>query len=163
VTIPAGAWTARNLAAGLTAFPRPGAFTQSGAGAPEGVEAWVKSWTIYQYDLPVGLCPILTENYPEIRPPDRAFISESNRLTTSEALSELAALEPGQRVPRELDDRFATIAADRRKERWVEQLLYFPLIRGAAVWANPFASMGWPAEIDAVPVQKWWSAFRWSR
>ena len=148
VAIPAGIWTSRNLAAGLSAV-RPGAFTVSGAGAPEGVEAWVKSWTLYQYDLPIGLWPLLTESYQEIHPPDRAYMNDVHRQQTLAALAELSSLTPGQPVPQGLYDRFAAFAADRRVARRAEQWVPYPVIRGVAVWANPFASMGWPVEIDA--------------
>lgn len=138
LAVPLAAWTTRNINAGLSPLP-PMAVTSTGNPAPPGVLKWMGTWVRSQYDLPLSVWPLLTENYTGIRPP-------SNQ--GEGAIKLLARLVDGGAPPGPtLDREFAALADAIRAERPSEQFVVLPLARAAALWLSPFPSLGLPSEV----------------
>jgi 4-amino-4-deoxy-L-arabinose transferase-like glycosyltransferase len=139
--LPAGLWWARSVAAGLPSVP-PLGLTSAGDPAPPGVLQWMGTWVGGQYELPYSVWPLVTADYTAIRTPDR--IHNANEAHLIEALR---ALPVGAPVPSELDRQFGVLASEVRASHPWQQRLVLPLQRAGSMWSNPYASMGWPAEV----------------
>ena len=145
VAIPYGAWTLRSMSADLPPFP-PFGLTDEGEQLAPGTLEWMGTWVASPYDLPNSVWPLVTGDYGNIQPPDRAFTDAEERQLVGELLAQLRQIKPGP-VPDQVDAAFSDLAALRRGNHTVYLRLGLPLRRAAEMWFSPFPSMGWPAEV----------------
>jgi len=143
--IPYGAWTLRSVSADLPLLPPYGLTDEGGQLAP-GTLKWMGTWVASPYDLPNSVWPLVTGDYGNIKPPDRAFTNADERQLVGDLLAQLKNSELEQ-VPDHVDAAFADLAALRHSEHQVFLRLGLPLRRAAEMWLSPLPSMGWPGEI----------------
>tara|TARA_Y100001934_G_scaffold282967_2_gene399598 strand:+ start:7223 stop:8704 length:1482 start_codon:yes stop_codon:yes gene_type:complete len=147
VCIPVAGWAVRSMAHGLPSTP-PYGVKPDGATLPKGMLSWIATWLDDQYELRTSAWALVHWDYKGFQPPDDAYADAQERQLLEPLLEELRNTRQGQSVPAWVDDEFAAIADLRRRERPFDQYLFLPLRRSVALWANPFASMGWPTEIS---------------
>jgi len=145
--MPVAGWAARCIYVGLPLTP-PFGLTKSGEQLPQGILAWMGTWIVNQYELPSSVWPLVTGKYTDLHLPDRAVADVEERARIDMLLMQLKAVH-GTSVPDAIDDKFREIANARRARDPLQQWLFLPLRRLVTIWSNPFASMGWPAELDA--------------
>ena len=141
-SIPATAWWARSINAGLSDFP-PFGLTSTGEEAPQGVLDWMGTWVNNQYQLPKSVWPLVTGNYFDIDPPSKNIRDE----TTGKLVDKLTQLPEGSTVPLELDKDFAELAKIWKKDHLLQNWVGLPIQRAFNMWLNPFPSIGWPGEV----------------
>jgi len=145
--IPYGAWTLRSVSADLPPLP-PYGLTSDGEQLAPGTLEWMGTWVASPYDLPNSVWPLVTGDYGNIQPPDRAFADAEERQFVGELLAQLRQVEPGP-VPDQVDAAFSDLAALRRGNHTVYLRLGLPLRRAAEMWFSPLPSMGWPGEVGS--------------
>lgn len=147
IAIPYGAWTLRSVAADLPPLP-PYGLTIAGEPLAPGTLKWMGTWVASPYDLPISVWPLVTGDYENIQPRDRAFSNADERELVGDLLAQLNTVEHG-RVPDQVDAAFGDLAAKRRSENRVYLALGLPLRRAAEMWFSPLPSMGWPGEVGS--------------
>lgn len=150
VALPLGIWSVRSIALDLP-FPPPLTISAQAEtlDSPQGLFAWLRTWTANQYELQTTLWPALALNYSEIDVPERAFVDDVERDRVALLLRELAGRD-GEPMPQEVDAAFAELAAARRSARPWERWLSTPIRRVLWMSLNPLTSLGWPSNAEAV-------------
>jgi hypothetical protein len=106
------------------------------------------TWVASPYDLPISVWPLVTGDYENIQPPERAFANPGEREAVTALLDQLRQSENSV-VPSQVDTAFANLADTRRRARPLYQWIGLPLRRAAEMWFSPLPSMGWPGEIGS--------------
>jgi hypothetical protein len=146
VSLPVGAWLARNVASGLTALPVVYQ-TADGSEGPIGYIAWIKTWNTSLYDSMGATFPIASQRYSKIVIPGHAYRNDAERTRVTALLAELSKHDSGP-FPSHINEEFRKIAATRRTEDKIRYWLVNPARRIAHQWLTPFAGFGWPTATE---------------
>ncbi len=142
VAAPLALWTLRCVVAGLPYFP-----STPVAGVtwptPNHMLQWGMSWAVTSEQQFNFAFPILDGDYSDIRVPASIYVNDGERREVEQQLRTLSRLD-GHPVPREIDDVFASLMAQRRGSHPVETFLVYPLKRAVAMWGDAYSSYGWP-------------------
>lgn len=144
LALPIGAWTWRNLHVGLNL--RPDTFMKTGEPNPAGFLGWCDVWVTTLYEGVFSYRAAYRE-YDEMEVGSGAWNDEAERLRVQALFAELATYT-GQPFPQHIDDAFAELAAERKRDHPVQTYLWVPLQRMAFFWLNPIHSFAWPVELD---------------
>ncbi|MBM3567459.1 MAG: hypothetical protein FJX46_01740 [Alphaproteobacteria bacterium] len=142
-SLPLGAWTARNLAVGLSALPKSD--YNVGLGKPQGLLDWLTTWTYRQYDGATVIDAIANRRFDRVRFPNHAYRDAGEREQVATLLARLNA-HRGTEFPDDIDAEFSKLAEARRAADPVEYWLILPLRRVATLWLLPTWSGGYPIE-----------------
>jgi hypothetical protein len=146
VALPLAAWTARNIAVGLPSLWPTSMTMPDNSRSPVGYVEWGRSWLTDEYQKPGWGYTVNREAYDRIAIDARAYDTPEERGRVEGLLAELRR-HAGQPFPKEIDDAFGAIAADRNGRHPLRAWLVLPLRRAWSMWANPFSSYGWPTEL----------------
>jgi hypothetical protein len=95
--------------------------------------------------------PIYNGAYHELYVPDKVFDSDLERKRVHLLLSRLSQLR-NKPIPKDIDDAFGAIAAERYAHDPMRQIIWLPLSRLRTMWINPFYSWGLPIGFDKAEV-----------
>lgn len=146
VALPLAAWTARNVAVGLPSLWPTSMTMPDNSRSPVGYVEWGRSWMTDEYQKPGWGYTVNRQAYDQIAIDARAYDTPEERARVEGLLAELR-LRTGKAFPKEIDDAFAAIAAERNARHPLRAWLGLPLRRAWSMWANPFSSYGWPTEL----------------
>jgi hypothetical protein len=146
LALPIGLWTWRNLHVGLNL--RPDTFMKTGEPNPAGFLAWCDVWVTTLYEGTFSY-RVAYREYDQMEVGSGAWDDEAERLRVQALLAELATYA-GKPFPKHIDDAFAELAAERKREHPFQTYLWVPLQRMAFYWLNPIHSFAWPVELDDV-------------
>lgn len=163
--VPVLAWTARNVAVGLT--PLPKLDFGVGVGKPAGYLDWLTTWTAFYYDGARAAYPLDGGYYSRIVIPPRAYDSAHEESEVRALLERLARVER-QEFPDDIDQAFGRIAAERRARNPVRQWLVLPALRAGMMWLAPGFSSGFDVEFgddlrEKLAAQSWEQRARFIR
>jgi len=148
VAVPLAAWTVRNIAVGLPSLWPTSMTMPDNSRPPVGYIEWGRSWMSDEYQKPGWGYTVNRLAYDRIAIDGRAYDSPEERARVEALLAELRR-HTGQAFPKEIDDAFAAIAAERNARHPLRAWLGLPLRRAWSMWANPFSSYGWPTELSS--------------
>ena len=153
--IPLLLWTVRSVAAGLPLVPSVNvAPTIQSAGPvlfPPGMKKYYMSWLANATDQRTFSIPVYNGTYHEMHVPDHVFDTEHERDRVHFLLSKLAK-QINKPIPREIDDEFGAMGAERYARNPLRQIIWLPLSRLATMWINPFYSWGLPISFGKAEV-----------
>lgn len=153
--IPLLIWTARSVAMGLPLIPSVNvAASMNPDGSvlfPVGAKKYYLSWLADATDQRTFSMPVYNGNYHEMRIPDKVFDSELERSRVNALLAKLSKLRD-KPMPKEIDDEFGAIAAERYARNPLRQIIWLPLSRLGTMWINPFYSWGLPIGFEKAEV-----------
>lgn len=149
VAVPVAAWSLRGVAHGLSVVP-PAVRIADGEPAPSGYAKWRRTWEVTSYHTAAAQYPVNTQLYRGIVIDPSAFRrasgADADRGRVESLLAQLRQVER-QPFPQSVDQEFLALAAERKAESPARYWLWLPLRRAVHMWFDPFASMGWPAEL----------------
>ena len=132
-----GVWTARNVAVDLPTLIPTDMIMPDGSRSPSGYLKWTKTWITHEYERPGALWGINRKNYDNITIPDRAYMSEEEKLSIELLIKQLQ--EHNQKdFPQFIDKEFENIANNKIKNYPIKHWLVYPLTRSIRMWSNPF-------------------------
>ena len=153
--VPLLAWTARSVAAGLPLIPTVNIVASINPDGsvlfPVGVKKYYLSWLANATDQRTFSMPIYNGAYHELYVPDKVFDSELERRRVHRLISRLSELR-NKPIPKDIDDEFGAIAAERYAHDPMRQIVWLPLSRLRTMWINPFYSWGLPIGFDRAEV-----------
>jgi|GEM_PF-508678 len=145
--IPLLIWTVRSVAAGLPLVPTVNvAASMNPDGTvlfPVGMKKYYLSWLANATDQRTFSIPVYNGEYQEMHVPDKVFDSQLERRRVGLLLTKLAKLR-AKPIPKEIDDEFGAMAAERYAHDPLRQIIWLPLSRLGTMWINPFYSWGLP-------------------
>ena len=141
-----GVWTARNIAVDLPTLIPTDMIMPDGSRSPSGYLKWTKTWITHEYERPGALWGINRKNYDNITIPDRAYMSEEEKLSIELLIKQLQEYNQKD-FPQFIDKEFENIANNKIKNYPIKHWLVYPLTRSIRMWSNPFSSFGWPNEM----------------
>lgn len=141
-----GVWTARNIAVDLPTLIPTDMIMPDGSRSPSGYLKWTKTWITHEYERPGALWGINRKNYDNITIPDRAYMSEEEKLSIELLIKQLQEYNQKD-FPQFIDKEFEKIANNKIKNYPIKHWLVYPLTRSIRMWSNPFSSFGWPNEM----------------
>jgi hypothetical protein len=118
---------------------------------PVGAKKYYLSWLANATDQRTFSMPVYNGNYHEMRVPDKVFDSELERQRVHRLLTQLAKLR-NKPMPKEIDDEFGAIAAERYAHDPLRQIIWLPLSRLKTMWINPFYSWGLPIGFEKAEI-----------
>jgi hypothetical protein len=153
--VPLLVWTARSVAAGLPLIPSVNvAAIMNPDGTvlfPTGMKKYYLSWLANATDQRTFSIPVYNGTYREMHVPDHVFDTEYERDRVHLLLSKLAQ-QPNTPIPKEIDDEFGAMAAERYARNPLRQIVWLPLSRLGTMWINPFYSWGLPIGLEKAEV-----------
>ena len=153
--IPLLIWAARSVALGLPLVPTvnvAAAINPDGSILfPVGAKKYYLSWLANATDQRTFSIPVYNGEYQEMHVPDQVFDSELERQRVHQLLAKLKELR-AKPMPKEIDDEFGAIAAERYAHDPYRQIIWLPLSRLRTMWINPFYSWGLPVSFEKATV-----------
>ena len=146
LALPIGLWTWRNLSVGLNL--RPDTFMKTGEPNPAGFLGWCDVWVTTLYEGTFSYRAAHRE-YDQMKIGPGAWNDEAERVRVEALFAELAR-HAGEPFPKRIDDAFAELAAERKRNYPVQTYIWAPLQRMAFYWLNPIHSFAWPVELDGI-------------
>jgi len=148
-------WTVRSVAMGLPLVPNVNISASVNPDGsvlfPVGLKKYYLSWLADATDQRIFSIPIYTGAYQEMQVPDKVFDSELERQRVHRLLAKLAKLRD-KPIPKEINDEFGAIAAERYAHNPYRQIIWLPLSRLKTMWINPFYSWGLPIGFEKAEV-----------
>ncbi len=146
LSLPWGAWMARNHMVGMTKIlPQP-MVAPNNAEAPSGYIKWLWTWSTETYQNTNSLWPVTRFTYDSIGIDNRAYATIEEKEKVELLLSELK-LYTGKPFPKHIDNQFLRIAEERILEQPLSVWLLNPIKRSISLWSNVYNSFGWPTEL----------------
>jgi len=144
VSLPVLALLVRNVSQGLSVIPRPG--MMDGSQPPQGYFEWGNTWITTLTQGGLMAYGVWQFQYKRIEIHPDAYTSDGERQEVTALLDQLR-LYDGRAFPKQIDQAFARIAAEKRQKNPLRHYLGLPLKRMAVFWFYPNASFGWPLEL----------------
>jgi hypothetical protein len=144
MTIPIVAWSARNVAQGLSIYPVPNYGLGHGRG--QGYYGWLTIWVTDLYMGANAAFPAANRRYSQITLPPQAYLDDQNREVVNELLRRWAQHD-GEEAPDWVDAKFHDLAVERRRRDPLGSWLLFPVRRALYIWLAPAYSYGWNVEL----------------
>jgi hypothetical protein len=140
-------WTARSISLGLPPIPAMNVVASINSDGsvhyPAGLKKYALTWLIDATDMRTFTMPAYNGSYQQMSIPDRAFDTEGERIRVTRLLAQMSKLHD-KPIPKNIDDAFGELAAERYSRHPLRQAIWLPLLRLKSLWFNPFYSWGLP-------------------
>ena len=141
LALPWSGWLARNTQVGLDNIFKP-IIVELYEKTP-GIFSWTSTWSTTQYSSNAVHFPVFTLAYDEIKIDAKAYSSQEELETVNALIEELKNFK-NTPFPKDIDNRFAVLAENRKVEDPLRSFFIIPMKRIVNFWLNFHAGYGWP-------------------
>ena len=142
LALPWSGWVARNAHVGLDNIIKP-VIVEHYEKTP-GIFSWTSTWSTTQYSSNAVHYPVFTLAYDEIKIDAEAYSSPEELETVLALIKELKNFK-NKPFPKDIDNRFADLAENRKIEDPLKYFFIVPMKRIVNFWLNFNAGYGWPS------------------